>query len=115
MELPDVVRELPEDIQRLFLDKVGASYAAWILDKVLVVDSLTYQETGGIDDLKFIQLCATLGWIERAILITVSESSTHFFGKRLKTLKLARFEEVRDIIRALPDSLISLTRSVAIS
>ena len=101
MELPDVVRELPEDIQRLFLDKVGASYAAWILDKVLVVDCLTYQETGGMDDLKFIQLCATLGWIERAILITVSESSTHFFGKRLKTLKLARFEEVRDIIRAL--------------
>ena len=117
MELSDVVRELPEDIQRLFLDKVGASYAAWILDKVLVVDCLTYQETaGGIDDLKFIQLCATLGWIERAILITFSESSTHFFGKRLKTLKLARFEEVRDIIRALSGlPLISLTRSVAIS
>ena len=101
MELSNVVRELPEDIQRLLLDKVCASYADWILDKILVVDCLTYQETGGIDDLKFIQLCVTLGWIEKAILIAVSESSFHFFGKRLKTLKLAMFEEVSDIIRAL--------------
>lgn len=51
--------------------------------------------------MKFIQLCATLGWIEKAILITVSKSYFHFFGKRLKALKLARFEEVSDIIRAL--------------
>lgn len=101
MEFSSVVRNLPEDIQRFFLDKVGASYAAWILDRVLVVDCLTYQESGGIDDLKFIQLCSTLGWIDRAILITVSEASSRFFGKRLKTLKLARFEEVSEIIGAL--------------
>ena len=54
MELSVVVRELSEDLQRLFLDKVCASYAAWVLDKILVVDCITYQENRGIDDLKYI-------------------------------------------------------------
>ena len=101
MDLQDVVRGLPEDIQKFLVEKLPSSYAVWVEDDVLHIDCISFCDHGGRADLNYISLCATLGWVREAYLFTIRETTTHFYGKRLKTLRIARFEVVKQIFRAL--------------
>ena len=101
MDLQDIVRGLPKDIQKLLVEKVPASYAVWVEDDILHIDCIALCDQGGKADLDYISLCATLGWVDEAYLFTVREVNTNFYGKRIKTLRIARFEVVKEVFKAL--------------
>ena len=101
MDLKDVVRGLPEDILKFLVEKVPSSYVVWVEDDILHIDCISFCDYGGKVDLNYISLCATLGWVREAYLFTIRESTMRFYKKQLKTLRIARFEVVKQIFRAL--------------
>lgn len=80
-ELSKAVKNLLEDLQRVTLNQLVASYSAWVSDKTLFIDCVTLGDTRKEDDINFIQLCASSGWIHKAILIPIHESYMHFLGR----------------------------------
>ena len=100
-EVQGLVEGLLEDMQRIMLDYVPKSYSVWIVNTTLFIDCITFEDQGGPDDLNFIHLAVRLGWVTRAIVISVHEQFSGFYQDRYATYRKAKWEGARVILKAL--------------
>ena len=76
---------LPEDLQRIIVDKVGASYSLWVKNRTLFVDTNSWESSYAKEgDLQSLQLATSLGWIDKLVIVPVAESHSCFGGKCYK-------------------------------
>lgn len=92
--LRDLFLALPEDLQRLVLDKVSSSYSLWVKNRTLFVDTTSFGDYADEGDLQSLQLSTSLGWIERLVIVPVDEVRSRFWGGEVYWYKPSRFDVV---------------------
>ncbi|MCO5603617.1 hypothetical protein L7F22_057768 [Adiantum nelumboides] len=96
-----ILHNLPTNVQRLVVDRVGESCAISVKDFILHINCPEFGGVPNKDDLHCIRLCVALGWVTQAVIHTVKHEYLRYYGSYVSIYRRVSFDDVRPILRAL--------------
>ena len=73
----------------------------WVRDFTLFIDCVSFGDYVDDGDLQFIQLCTTLGWVSKVVLIPIEESYSRFYGEFTRWYQKACLQNVLLVLHHL--------------